>query len=78
MGELLATRRSGRRACRGPAFFEAKEKDPQYQAAFQPAFNLIDKLQKGEKRFQRLDVTLAALNELVAHCDELLKVPPQI
>jgi hypothetical protein len=75
MGELLSARRSGRRACRGPAFFDSKKNDPQYKAAFQPAFNLIDKLQPGEKRYQRLKATLTALKELVEHCDKLLKVP---
>jgi hypothetical protein len=75
MGELLSARRGGRRACRGPAFFDSKKNDPQYRAAFQPAFNLIDKLEPGEKRFERLKVTLAALKELVDHCDKLLNVP---
>ena len=75
MGELLSARRSGRRTCRGSAFFDSKENDPQYQAAFQPVFDLIDKLEPEEKRFERMKVTLAALKELIRHCDDLLKVP---
>lgn len=57
--------------------YESKESDPQYKAAFRPAFNLIDKLQLGEKRFERLKVSLAALNEIVDHCEKLLSVPDQ-
>jgi hypothetical protein len=75
MGELLATRRNGRRACRGYAFFQTKKADPEYVAAFAPAIRLIDKLQPGEKRFQRLQATLAALSDLVEHCDKLLALP---
>lgn len=74
MGELLSTRRAGRRACRGPAYFDSKQSDPVYQAAFRPAYELIDKLQPGEKRYKRLEFTLAAVDDLVKHCDELLKL----
>jgi hypothetical protein len=75
MGELLSARRGGRRTCRGPAFFDSKKTDPQYVAAFKPAFRLIDELQPGEKRYERLKATLLALKELDEYCEKLLKVP---
>ncbi len=74
IGELLAVRRSGKRACLGYAQFLAKLTDPQYQAALAPLHRLVDGLQSGEKRFERLKATHGAADKLVAQCEETLKL----
>jgi hypothetical protein len=75
IGELFAIRRDGKRACRGYAHFLSKLPDAEYQRLFEPVSRLVDRLQEKEKRWQRLEATLAALQALIAHCEAVLKLP---
>jgi hypothetical protein len=75
IGELLAVRRNGKRACRGYEYFIAKISDAEYQNLFGPVFRLLDRLQRDEKRWKRLEAANGALQELIKHCEAVLQLP---
>jgi len=75
IGEILATRRGDRRACRGYSSFLAKSKDQDFSSAFDPVRRLVEKVQPEERRWKRLMDTHAALMELQNECNRLLQLP---
>jgi len=77
IGELLATRRNGRRACRSYPYFVTRITRPGFSAFFAPVVQLLDSLSPGEKRWHRVVEVHAAVRGLVAACEELLGLPSQ-
>jgi hypothetical protein len=75
IGELLATRRGNRRACRSCAFFLSKLADQNFNRAFDPVRKLVDGLQPKDRRWKRLLDTHSALVELQNECNRLLQLP---
>ena len=75
IGEMLATRRGNRRACRSYASFLSKLADQDFSRAFDPVRKLVDKLKPEDRRWKRLVDTHAALVELQSECNRLLELP---
>jgi hypothetical protein len=74
VGEYLALRVRGRRACCSYAWFTAHTGDPDLQRLLKPLVNLVDRLQPGEKRWGRLQAVHTAMEQLVQECDRVLKL----
>jgi hypothetical protein len=74
VGELLARRTEGKRACQTYSRFTAKISGAEYQAMFNAVFLLVDRVGPGEKRWKRLEATHTALKDLIANCGEVLKL----
>jgi hypothetical protein len=75
IGEILATRRGNRRACRSYAVFLSKLTDKDFSKAFDPVRQLVDAIKPEERRWKRLQDTLSALVELKRECSRLLQLP---
>lgn len=75
MGEMLATRRGDRRACRSYAYFLTKMTDTNFSGTFDSLHKLLDKVNAKERRWRRLVDTHSALIELQGECSRLLKLP---
>jgi len=75
IGELLATRRGDRRACRTYSSFASKWSNPAYRELFDPVIHLIDALRQQDRRWKRLEAGYAALLKLEKECGRILKLP---